>query len=181
MLFPKHKFLLRRSYFLYSLLKWHLHLEAAHPVFSFWKFLLGSKLLAATCHHQKGQWIWSTCQTWHFFFLEKTTPLNTLPQVIQRRNLSVVPEIFVASTHLIMKSSKDASVWRGCFCQVVTLMSSCSTLCPPGSNYFAAIAHPWVVKEFHVQCSLSSLSLESLFYCIQSSHSTSSYICTVFP
>lgn len=126
-------------------------------VFHFWKFLLGSKLLTATCHHWKGQCIWSTCQTWHFFLREDNCFKQFAPSYPE--NHSVVLGIFLAPPHLIRKSGKGATVWRARFCQVITLMSFCSTSCTPDSNYLATIAHPWVRQWRSSMCRALSLAL----------------------
>lgn len=87
-----------------------------------------------------------------------TRLLSTLPQVFPE-NHCLVLEIFVTHPHLIPKSGKDATVWREHFCQVITLMSFCSTLCTPDSSYLAAMAHTCVRQWRSVMCNALSIAL----------------------
>lgn len=77
-------------------------------------------------------------------------------------------EIFMVPPHLFQSPVKlllsEGLVLR----KLTVLMSSCRTLCPPGSDYSAAIAHLQVIEWRSSTCSaVCNLTLDSLFHSSQ--------------
>lgn len=80
---------------------------------SFWKFLLGSKLLTATCHHWKGQWIWSTCQTWHIFFTKDNS--EALCHKLSREQTSLCCQGFLWPLPISLQNLVKMPLFEGLF------------------------------------------------------------------